>query len=272
MHLKVDMYKVVKDLDNKKNTVAIELYDTRLGGFKVVSVTAEMTPDMSNYTEAGREGLKMLIKEDIKLTTSYYWTECSGPIEHYFEKYNGLKIPNVLASEILQRDNIELEEDKFHYIRKIGQEQIPVRKVIFGFPTKDVGAKVYKELIQMKDDVTGIKELEHWIPILEKSCIKESKVIQQKQISYQPEILAARSVIHKFLEMQEEDNKGFDVTYKLSHSLKNALDTLKTHLENDKDLDYFVKRSCNVLYIAGLKLYDDLSIIDIPFGDLRTIL
>ena len=68
-----------------------------------------------------------------------FWAEVSGAIEHYFRKYNGYPMPNILASDIL---NISSElirlstKDKVHYERQISNEWF--EKMIFGAKSKEV--------------------------------------------------------------------------------------------------------------------------------------
>ena len=94
-----------------------------------------------DQTNSGKEGLKLIVRDDIKSEGYIFWAEVSGTIEHYFEKYNGYKIANCYASEILGRDDLILDNDGFHYTRKIGNGNA-YSKVIFGFRDDDTFKKV----------------------------------------------------------------------------------------------------------------------------------
>lgn len=75
---------------------------------------------------------------------SFYWCECSEAIEHYYNKFDGFKIPNVYASSILEsrkkpdaQSNITLDEDDYHYFRQIKNIEEPQRKIIYGFNNEE---------------------------------------------------------------------------------------------------------------------------------------
>ena len=73
-----------------------------------------------------------------------YWCECDGVIKHYYEKYGATKLPNVYLPAIFkdkfERMDIEYV-DEYDYIRVIGkgtENEIAVKKCLFGFPNKEI--------------------------------------------------------------------------------------------------------------------------------------
>lgn len=108
-------------------------------------VLNEVTDNQSNKEFKIKEAVKSIIKSDINNFENYFWTECSGVIEILYSKYNGIKIPNVYASTILNAPVFidENDNDGFQYFREIkGTRQ---KKVIFGFNNKEIFEKVKSE-------------------------------------------------------------------------------------------------------------------------------
>ena len=78
-----------------------------------------------------------IIKYDINFSDKFYWCECSDAIEHYYDKFDGFKIPNAYAQEIL---NIKSEADKpivlmddgYHYRRYSKSLERYFIKIIYG--------------------------------------------------------------------------------------------------------------------------------------------
>jgi len=119
--------------------IAISVYTSYRSGFKNVGITA--TTD-ETLRILGIDAVHTIIKNDICNYDNFFWTECSGAIEHLCEKYNGIKIPNEYVFGILQKE-IKLENDGFHYIRTIkGDEQ---RKIIYGFNNYETFQKIKSE-------------------------------------------------------------------------------------------------------------------------------
>ena len=120
--------------------IAVSVYTGYQGGKKCVGITA--TTD-NEYRKIGIEAVRDIIKNDISMYEQFYWTECSGAIEHLYEKYNGIKIPSVFAKEIIGRDIILIEGDEWHYMRQIKDENFV--KIIYGFNTQETFDKVKEE-------------------------------------------------------------------------------------------------------------------------------
>lgn len=119
--------------------VSISVYTGYKGGYKNVGITATTDNDLRKY---GVDSVHTIIKEDIGNFRDFFWTECSGSVEHLYEKYDGIKIPNEYVFGILQIP-INLDSDGFHYTRNIKGE--PQRKVIYGFNNKETFEKVLNE-------------------------------------------------------------------------------------------------------------------------------
>lgn len=86
----------------------------------------------------------------VNFTDKFYWCECSDAIEHYYEKFDGFKIPNTYAQEIL---NIKSEEDKpivlmddgYHYRRYSKSLERYFTKIIYGFNSPDTFNKIIEK-------------------------------------------------------------------------------------------------------------------------------
>ena len=138
---KVKLASVVSKDDN---ILACLLYETRLGGLKATAGGA-----IPGNTES-KNALQSIICRDIANSDSNYWVEASGVIEHYFKKHKGSPIPNTYAPALLRKPNIMLEEDKYHYSRKIGlpDEEGNVKvdtKCIFGFQSQELLKRIMCE-------------------------------------------------------------------------------------------------------------------------------
>lgn len=122
--------------------VACATYRKMEDSFKMVAIGC-------NQEEIGKEGLQSIIKDDILKVNYHFWAEVSGAIEHYFKKYNGYPMPNILASKILQisEDSIRPStKDLVHYERLIADEWY--EKMIFGIKSEEV----FQEALRAVDD------------------------------------------------------------------------------------------------------------------------
>lgn len=122
--------------------VACATYRKMEDSFKMVSIGC-------NQEESGKEGLQSIIKDDILKADYRFWAEVSGAIEHYFKKYNGYPMPNLLASKILQisEESTRLSsKDLEHYERLIADEWY--EKMVFGIKSEEV----FQEVLKAVDD------------------------------------------------------------------------------------------------------------------------
>lgn len=217
-----------------KKWVAISVYTSYLGGFKNVGITSTID---SKYRTIGVNAVNKIIKTDIKNFDKFFWTECSGAIEHLYEKYNGIKIPNSYASAILRRE-IELDSDDYHYSRLIkGEKQT---KIIYGFNSLETFNKVKSErenyinkninlILSMQIDESiekpsfgRLSSIDCYINIiyffldqqLEDECyeLPESSIIQlRKYITYLKLFLTDCNDVEKKNEIQKAINIGEDI-------------------------------------------------------------
>lgn len=130
--------------------VACAIYRNMEDSFKMVAIGC-------NQEEIGKQGIQAIIKDDIDKLDFHFWAEVSGAIEHYFRKYNGYPMPNMLASDILQisPEKIRLSnKDMVHYERVIADEWF--EKMIYGAKSEDV----FKAAMAAVDDYsTFMKEV-----------------------------------------------------------------------------------------------------------------
>ena len=66
----------------------------------------------------------------MKKYENYFWTECSGVMEILYSKYNGIKIPNVYASTILNTQVFIDEKDNEEFEFVLGVETYKYKKKI----------------------------------------------------------------------------------------------------------------------------------------------
>ena len=140
------LLKVAETMDGQ--ILAMSIYTSYLTGFKCVGITKLVTSD-TLLNQLAKDAIKYIIKEDISHFRDFYWTECSGVIEHWWSKYSGdmLRIPVtylpvIFGPKVFNSDKFKLiENDDYHYKRvltdKDGEEYI-VKKCLFGFPNVDV--------------------------------------------------------------------------------------------------------------------------------------
>lgn len=142
--------KYAKVVYNNSDIVACAIYRNMEGSYKMVAIGC-------NQEEIGKQGIQAIIKDDIEKFDFHFWAEVSGAIEHYFRKYNGYPMPNILASAILNisSESIRLStKDMVHYERQISNEWF--EKMIFGAKSKEV----YEAAIAAVEDYsTFMKEV-----------------------------------------------------------------------------------------------------------------
>jgi hypothetical protein len=124
--------KYAKIVYNNADIVACAIYRNMEGSYKMVAIGC-------NQEDIGKQGIQAIIKDDIEKFDYHFWAEVSGAIEHYFRKYNGYPMPNILAPEILSISSelIRLSKnDNVHYERQISDEWF--EKMIYGAKSKEV--------------------------------------------------------------------------------------------------------------------------------------
>ena len=118
---KCDMWKLVR---KNGKIVAVACYTFKRGGRKSIY-------SGTDGSDEGKNGLYSIMKEDAKLTDRKVWSECSGKMEHLRLKHGFTPIPASVVKQLLPDKEIkELDNDIFHYYRKIGNEY--VKKICVG--------------------------------------------------------------------------------------------------------------------------------------------
>ena len=147
------MLKVAETLNGE--ILAMSLYSGRMGGFKCVGITKLVTNNQS-LAQLAKDAIKHIIKEDISNFQDFVWTECSGAVEHLWDKYSDgwLRIPNIYLPTIFPSNvmkTVELyENDDYHYSRWIHagpDRSMKIDKCIFGFPN----AKILEDYIETRN-------------------------------------------------------------------------------------------------------------------------
>ena len=151
----------------------------------------------------------------------HFWAEVSGAIEHYFKKYNGYPMPNILASEILKVDEESLKlskTDNAHYERIIANEWF--EKIIFGIKSKEM----YLKAIEAVEDYSKFMQSVNNINEKANSGLKYSL----KQAYY---------IAENILRAHEEDNFN-ELIPSWHEALKEALKTFKASEQTQSVKDY----------------------------------
>jgi hypothetical protein len=135
--------------------VACATYRKMEDSYKMVAIGC-------NQEESGKNGLQCIIKDDISKINYHFWAEVSGAIEHYFKKYNGYPMPNMLAPQILQVNESAIRPsstDLVHYERLISDEWY--EKMIFGIKNEEIyqaALKAVDDYSKFMTDVNKINE------------------------------------------------------------------------------------------------------------------
>ena len=148
--------------------IALAVYTSYQQGFKGVGYT--VTTD-ETLRELGKKCLNEIIKIDISAEKQYFWSICSGSIEHLWDKFGGTKIPNTFASEYLPIAGIsKVLDDGFSIVitDKNGNEE---KKVIFGYNSEETFNKVVSFMEKgvsdsLKDNIDESSEIDVMAKIL----------------------------------------------------------------------------------------------------------
>lgn len=181
----------------------------------------KMTAIGCDQTKVGKEGLKLIIKDDIVSNDYRFWVEASGKVENYFERFGGYKVHNIYASWLLKTNDITLCEDGFHYTREIGSEGETFTKIIYGFKDEDLYEYINNTLTD-KEFYCG-------------------KLIESKMTEdIKEKVKNAYSVIDTILRSHEEDgvNELFPNWYR---SLVDARNTLKKYEVSSKIKNTYIE-------------------------------
>ena len=151
------LLKVAQTIEKPNTIVAMSIYNSRFDGIKCAGITRLFTDD-AYLTHIAKEAIKYIIKDDICKAPEFRWIECSGSIEHYYEKFgaNMIKVPNrylpmIFPQKILENITVD-SEDEYNYTRRIESVGLNVKKCIFGFPNKEILEKFLEDTNQSYDD------------------------------------------------------------------------------------------------------------------------
>jgi len=101
---------------------AFRIYKDKFGRKAIATAT--------DGTIRGKKDLDLISKQDF--TRQQSWGEVSDKAEKYMIKMGATPVKNIYAKLLLPGKDITLDDDGYHYYRKIGDKVI--RKVIVGFP------------------------------------------------------------------------------------------------------------------------------------------
>lgn len=183
--------------------------------YKMVAIGCNQLPN-------GKTALKQIIQSDIVDLDMHFWAEVSGAIEHYFQKFNGYPMPNMLAPEILkmEQDIFRFDSDNAHYERPIGENREYYRKIIYGIKNKEMFDKAVQSV---EDYGTFMKKINQ---------MKEStnNTYNVKQAIY---------IIDNIYRAHEED--GFNELIPSWHNaLLNSLETLNNVLDKTEEIEDYI--------------------------------
>lgn len=235
--------------DKNGNVLAMSLYNAYLSGKKCVGLT--ITTD-SSLIAVAKEALKQIIRFDINHHNMFYWCECSGAIEHYFNKFNGFKIPNFYVHALYESQNMlsrltELSDDGYHYTRRltVGDTVYDVEKIIYGFPSEEL----FNQMLQ-----DNKQEIDKWLENLENEV--------NEAYDHLSDIDKAFMVVDMFGEYINDGVKDFTpyamgVLKKYTQFLKNTIksDAYYSRYTRDEIVEEY---ECALEYIANsseLKLF-----------------
>lgn len=207
--------------------VAISVYTGYQDGRKCVGITSTID---EKYREQGKLAVKKIIKTDIGLYKEFYWTECSGTIEHLYEKYKGIKIPVIFASEIVGPGIEYIEGDEWHYKRLIGSDM--QTKIIYGFNNTELFDEVKKKYSDY---------IQNCIQEIENKRIDEDR--ERPSFGKYSAADCAERIINIFVRLRFESR-----IYELPQDLLSILH------ENIKNLEFYMKTVNNIKFMERRKL------------------
>lgn len=218
-------YRNFKDFIRKQHLIEIVF----LNNIILAAATYRVMDDNSlklvaigcDQTNNGILAIQQIIKHSIDNANIHYWAEVSGAIEHYFRKYNGYPMPNVLAHEILEIDpsNIILSNnDIVHYERPIGPDKDIFEKMIYGIKSEEIFNKAIAAVENYSSFMKDINTINEGI-----------KIVNIKQAFY---------IINNIYRAHEED--GFNELIPSWHNaLMQSLSVLKNVNNPEKNvIDY----------------------------------
>lgn len=152
--------------------------------------------------------------------TEIYWTECSGAIEHLYERYDGIKIPSEFAVEIVGGDAKPIGgNDLYHYERTINDES--QKKIIYGFNTPDTFNAVKEKYSQY---------IQSCIQRIEEKRIDET--IETPSFGKYSSVDCAVNIINIFVDLRWE-NKMYEFPKEQLNVLKQNVNCLRSLISGE---------------------------------------
>lgn len=118
---------------------------------KIAVSTGSKISSESGISTFHDSGVGLLENFDINNHKLFYWCECSGAIEYYFDKFLGIKIPNTYAVSLYNNAGISskivsLSEDGYHFVRSltVQNDEYEIEKIIYGFPSQEIFDEMMK--------------------------------------------------------------------------------------------------------------------------------
>ncbi|MCD8206318.1 MAG: hypothetical protein LUD72_00105 [Bacteroidales bacterium] len=198
---------------DEDETYAVGAYSGYLGGNKLCAIGSDETP-------TGKLGVRLIIQRDIREWDGWYWCEASGAVEYLFNQNGGYNIPSLYASEILQRNDIQII-DEYHYIRSFGPEHEPIEKTIFGFRDKEIYDKVTDYLAGRNSHTVGFIQNES-------RKLQESSASEEERV--RKNVFLAISTIGSIFETLGE-LRMTDMIPEQAEALKKSVSIIKQHPE-----------------------------------------
>ena len=193
----------------------------------------------------GRVNPKLTKHDRILENDSFYWCECSEAIEHYYNKFDGFKIPNVYASSILEsrnkpdaHSNITLDEDDYHYFRQIKNIEEPQRKIIYGFNNEET----LKMVIRNRESVFNA-----WVERVEGRVNEDYDVPNIVDISFE--------LVDIFSIYINEWGCEYFSHFALA-TLKKYMDLLKAEIDSDRHYSRYTKSEMIDTYELGMEWFE----------------
>lgn len=221
-------YRDFKDFKKKKHLIMIvKNFNTgdllACATFRRIENSLKMTAIGCNQEDNGKLALQQIIQHTVSDLNLHYWAEVSGAIEHYFKKYNGYPMPNVMASKILQISESQIilsKKDMVHYDRSIGQDNEVFTKMIFGIKSEEI----FQEALSVVENYYDF--------------MKEVNKMINESIKTKYSVKQAIYIIENLYRLHEENGVN-ELTPNWNNALKESMKTLTSIKEKTQTIyDY----------------------------------
>ena len=225
-------YQGIRDFKSRKHLLKIVLSKNNellaCATYRKIESSLKMVAIGCNQKDNGKIAIQQIVIDDIQNENMHYWAEVSGSIEHYFKKYKGYPMPNILAPEILNISSSKIilsNEDMVHYERLIASDEDYSRKMIFGIKSQEIFEKVIEAVGNYEDFMNEVNKIEE---------SKQLCIYSPKQAIY---------IIENIYRLHEEGGYN-ELIPKWHKALKDSLDSLyyakKHHLYNEEWCDDYI--------------------------------